>query len=306
MAGPRTEEASDRYRGIDTWSSLDILSAIALSQREAIDSVGLALTSLAKAGEAIAERLREGGTYAYAGAGSSGLLAQLDALELPGTYGIPAERVPVLLAGGKDALIEIPAGAEDDERGAEDAVIGLRLGEKDALLALSASGRTPFALAALRQARRQGALTIGMASNAGTPLLEEADHPILLATPPEVIAGSTRMGAGTAQKCALNMLSTLIGIRLGHVHDGLMVNVAADNAKLRGRALGIVERAAATDRSGAEAALDKAGTSVKAAILIAAGAKDAGEANRILTKSGGNVRASLAALGATRRARAAG
>jgi N-acetylmuramic acid 6-phosphate etherase len=301
MAGPRTEEASERYSGIDTWSSAEVLSAIASAQREAIDAVAAAVPALAAAGEAVAERLRRGGTFAYAGAGSSGLMAQVDALELPGTYGIPASCVPVLLAGGQGALVEIPNGAEDDVASAEAAVDAIGLGPSDALIAVAASGKTPFALAALRRARQRGALTLGMASNAGTPLLDEADHPLLLATPPEVIAGSTRMNAGTAQKCALNMLSTLIGIRLGHVYDGLMVNVAADNAKLRQRAVGIVMRATGADRGAAAALLEKADGSIKAAILLGKGAETLGEAEDLLESRGGNVRAALGVLAARQR-----
>jgi N-acetylmuramic acid 6-phosphate etherase len=301
MAGPRTEEASERYRGIDTWSSEEVLSAIASAQRDAIEAVAAVVPALAAAGEAVAERLLRGGRFAYAGAGSSGLMAQVDAVELPGTYGIPAERVPVLLAGGPDALVVIPNGAEDDEASAESAVDALGLGPDDALIAIAASGRTPFPLAALRRARLRGALTLGMASNAGTPLLNEADHALLLATPPEVIAGSTRMNAGTAQKCALNMLSTLVGIRLGHVYDGLMVNVAADNAKLRQRALGIVARASGAERDAAASLLERASGNIKAAILLGKGAASLSEAEELLESRGGNVRAALGALAAQHR-----
>lgn len=298
MAGPRTEEASDRYRGIDTWTGVDVLAAIASAQREAIDAVAVAVPALAAAGEAIARKLQAGGRFVYAGAGSSGLLAQVDALELPGTYGIPADRVPVLMAGGDAAFFEIPNGAEDDGAAAEAAVDALGLDDGDALLAVSASGRTPFAVAAMRRAARRGALTIGMASNPGTPLLLEADHAVLLATPPEVIAGSTRMNAGTAQKCAMNMLSTLLGIRLGHAYDGLMVNVAADNEKLRGRAAGIVAKAAGVSADEGARLLAAAGGDIKAAILIGAGATDRAVAKDILTTHGGDVRASLARLSA--------
>jgi N-acetylmuramic acid 6-phosphate etherase len=253
---------------------------------------------LAEAGEAAARRLRDGGRLIYAGAGSSGLLAQVDALELPSTYGIAPETVPVLLAGGREALFDIPAGAEDDAEAAEAAVEDIGAGAADVLVAISASGRTPYAVAALRRAGARGALTIGIASNAGTPLLSDADHPILLATPPEVIAGSTRMNAGTAQKCALNMLSTLIGVRLGHGYDGLMVNVRADNSKLRERAIGIVARAAGVERARAAEALRLADHDIKPAILICAGADGIEAARTILSRGGGDVRAALAALAA--------
>jgi N-acetylmuramic acid 6-phosphate etherase len=296
MAAPRTEHADDRYAGLDAWPSGRILAAIAAAQRGAIDAVATVVPALAAAGEAIAERIRGGGRLVYAGAGSSGLLAKVDALELPGTYGIAEDRVPVLMAGGDASFVTLAIAAEDDAATAVEGVDCLGVDARDALLAVSASGRTPFAVAALRRARERGALTVGLASNAGAPLVAEADHGIVIATPPEVIAGSTRMNAGTAQKCALNMLSTLIGIRLGHGYDGLMVNVRADNEKLRGRAVGIVAKALglALDRAGA--LLASTGGDIKAAILLGAGARDGAEAQEILESRGRDVRASLAAL----------
>jgi N-acetylmuramic acid 6-phosphate etherase len=295
MTAPRTEQADERYTAIDTWSSEDVLSAIASAQREAIEAVAPAIAALARAGEAIAGRMRVGGRLVYVGAGSSGLLAKVDALELPGTYGIPADRVPVLMAGGPAALLEIPNGAEDDAAAGERDVEALGVDSGDCVLAVSASGRTPYAVAALLRAKALGALTVAIASNAGTPLLAEADHPVHLATPPEVVAGSTRMNAGTAQKCALNMLSTLIGIRLGHAYDGLMVNLRVENAKLRDRAVGIVGRAAGVDAGTAQAALDKTGGAVKTAILVAAGAEVA-DASELIERCRGDVRAALGEL----------
>lgn len=296
MGLPRTEEASDRYRDLDTWPSARILDAIVDAQRAAIEAVRPAIPALAEAAEAAATRIRAGGRLVYAGAGSPALMAQSDALELPGTYGLSPETVPVLAAGGPAAMIAIPSGAEDDGAAAEAGIDALAVGPGDTVLALSASGTTPFALAALRRAKTRGALTIGMASNAGTPLLVDADIAVLLATPPEVIAGSTRMNAGTAQKCALNMLSTLIGIRLGHVHDNLMVNVRVENEKLRRRAIGIIMRVTGVDEAVAQDALTRSDGSVKVAILIAAGARDAHDAHDLLARQGGAVRAGLSAL----------
>jgi N-acetylmuramic acid 6-phosphate etherase len=300
MTAPGTEQADERYRGIDTWSSEDVLSAIAAAQRQAIEAVVPVIAALAEAGEAIAARMQGGGRLVYVGAGSSGLLAKVDALELPGTYGIPADRVPVLMAGGPAALLELANAAEDDAAAGERDIEACGLTAGDCVLAVSASGRTPYALAAILRARMLGALTVAIASNAGTPLLKEADHPIHIATPPEVVAGSTRMNAGTAQKCALNMLSTLIGIRLGHAYDGLMVNLRADNAKLRGRAVAIVGRAAGVDAGTAEAALEKTGGAVKAAILVAAGAGVADASERI-ERCRGDLRAALGELAGTPR-----
>jgi len=290
----RTEEASEDYRGIDTWSAVAIVAAIAAAQREAVAAVAAIAAEIAAAGEAIAGCLASGGRLVYMGAGSSGLIAQLDALEMPGTFGIPADRVPVLLAGGRQALGAIPLAAEDDDAAGAADLDALAVGPKDCLLVVSASGRTPYAVGGLRRARSLGALTVGMAGNAGTPLLTEADHGLLLATPPEIIAGSTRMNAGTAQKCALNMLSTLVGIRLGHVHDGLMVNMEVENAKLRRRAERIVADAASVGPDEAAAALDEASNQVKLAILIATGfGRD--EAAGHLAAAGGKLRTALAA-----------
>jgi N-acetylmuramic acid 6-phosphate etherase len=300
MSQPGTEQASERYRGLDTWPAGAILDAIAQAQRTAIDAVAAAVPALAAAGEAAAAKLRAGGRLIYAGAGSSGLLAQVDALELPGTYGVAASQVPVLLAGGPAALLEIPSEAEDDAAAAEAAVDDVGAGPVDVLVAISASGRTAYAVAALTRARLRGALAIGIANNPATPLLAAADHPILLATPPEVIAGSTRMNAGTAQKCALNMLSTLIGIRLGHGYDGMMVNLRAENAKLRGRAAGIVARAAGVDQAAATQAIDSCAGDVKPAIVLCAGAADAADARARLTRAGGDLRACLDELAAAR------
>ncbi len=294
MATPTTEQADPRYRAIDTWTSGAVVEAIVGVQRDALEGVARAAESLGSAADALAARLRGGGRMAYAGAGSSGLLAQLDALELPGTYGIALGSVPVLLAGGDAALLEIPPGVEDDAEAGAAGVDRLALGRGDALVALSASGRTPYALGALRQARRRGALTVAIACNGSTPLLEEADHSICLVTPAEVIAGSTRMAAGTAQKCALNALSTLLGIRLGHGYAGLMVNMRPDNAKLRRRAVAIVAEAAHVDTGRAAAALARVGD-IKCAVLLCAGIEDVEAARDRLRRSGGDLRVALAA-----------
>jgi N-acetylmuramic acid 6-phosphate etherase len=292
MSVATTEQADVSYRDLDLWSSAEIVAAIAAVQRRAIDAVALAGDALALAADGLAERMRGGGRMVYAGAGSSGLLAQMDALEMPGTFGIGRDRVPVLLAGGEAALSDIPSGAEDDAEAGRAAVDALRLGPQDGLVALAASGRTPYALAALRRARELKAFTVGIACNPDTPLLLEADRPVLLATPPEVIAGSTRMGAGTAQKCALNALSTLIGIRLGHAYAGLMVNMQPDNAKLKRRAVGLVAQAADVPEEAAAQALSEAGD-IKTAILLCAGGVGLVEARARLDRSGGDLRRAL-------------
>ncbi len=240
MALANTEAVNANAKGLDLQPPMAILRLLADAQVEAAKSAQGAVEPIARAAEIAAGRLAAGGRLFYAAAGSSALMALADALELPGTYGMAPDRIVVLLAGGRHALVDLAGAPEDD---AQEVIAELRarkLGRGDCLVALSASGTTPYAVAALEEARRSGTATVGMANNAGTPLVTQADVGIVLATPPEMIAGSTRMGAGTAQKIALNMFSTLVAIHLGHVHDGYMVNLRPDNIKLRGRAARIV------------------------------------------------------------------
>ncbi|WP_136625521.1 N-acetylmuramic acid 6-phosphate etherase, partial [Mesorhizobium norvegicum] len=202
----------------------------------------------------------------------------------------------ILIAGGDEAFRTLAGGPEDDTEEAAAAVAKAGLGKGDCLIAISASGTTPYAVRAIEEAARRGAATIGIANNRDSALLRQAQTAILLETPPELIAGSTRMGAGTAQKIALNMLSTLTAVHLGHVHDGYMVNLMADNIKLRDRAARIV--AAVSGRGTDEAArlLEKSGGAVKTAILLAAGADSADAAQKILEEAGQKLRPALSAL----------
>ncbi|MBZ4138562.1 N-acetylmuramic acid 6-phosphate etherase, partial [Escherichia fergusonii] len=195
-----------------------------------------------------------------------------DALELPGTYGIAPDRVVILLAGGIESLVRLAGGYEDDVEQAARDIAGAGLGQGDCLIAISASGTTPYAVAAIDEAKRRGLKIIAIANNPAVPLFRHADVAITLETPPEIVAGSTRMGAGTAQKIALNLLSTLMAVHLGHVHDGYMVNLVADNEKLRERAALIVSAIAACDIADAKQHLASTDGSVKRAILLAAGA----------------------------------
>jgi N-acetylmuramic acid 6-phosphate etherase len=296
MAVTRTEQLHPNAGGLDLQPPATALRLLAEAQIEAAKAVLDATGTIAAAAEIAAETLRSGGRIAYAAAGSSGLMALADALELPGTFGIPRERIAVLIAGGVDALANLAGAPEDDTDQAMRDVADAGLSEGDCLIALSASGSTPYAVAALKQARRQKLKTIAIANNPGTPIIELADVGIVLGTPPELIAGSTRMGAGTAQKIALNMLSTLMAIRLGHVHDGYMVNLQADNLKLKGRAARIVAAVSGCDGDAAGRFLNKAGGSVKAAILLAAGAGDRKAAVELLDRSGQRLRTALLEL----------
>ncbi|HHL22868.1 MAG TPA: N-acetylmuramic acid 6-phosphate etherase [Aliiroseovarius sp.] len=290
---PRTEQTHPQARGLDTREDARILSILLEAQLEAVSAVRAALPDLEKGACAMVRAIGRGGRIVYGAAGSSGLQALADGLEIPPTFGIPAERIRILRAGGFDNMTVPREGAEDDaEAAARDAEV---IGPKDCVICLAASGNTTYAVTIMQTARARGATTIGIANNPGTRLLE-ADIPVLLPTPPEVIAGSTRLGAGTAQKVALNLMSTLMGIRLGHVMDGLMVNVATSNIKLRGRAEGIVCEITGCQPAAAREALEAAGWRVKEAILIRSGAKDLAQARQYLDAAGQNLRSALAAL----------
>jgi len=238
-------------------------------------------------------RLRDGGRLVYAGAGTSGRLAVQDGAELMPTFSWPAERLLLLIAGGKEAMLKAVEGAEDEVGHAIDQVRRRGIGARDVLIAVAASGTTPFTLACLREAKRLGALTVGIANNHGTPLLEEAEHPIFLETGPEPIAGSTRMNAGTAQRITLNLLSSLLMIRLGRVYKGLMVDVQATNAKLVLRQENMLCHLTGRSCEDARDALSRADGSVKLAALLLEGC-DLDEARDILDRAGGKLRAAIA------------
>jgi N-acetylmuramic acid 6-phosphate etherase len=250
--------------------------------------------AIAAAVDAAADRLGGEGRLVYVGAGTSGRVAAQDGVELVPTYGWPQERVIVLLAGGQEALAMSIEGAEDDAAAGRDAIKGIEAGRSDVIIAVAASGRTPYTVAALEESRSRGALTIALANNPGTPLLAGADHPILAETGAEIIAGSTRMKAGTAQKAVLNILSTAIMLRAGLVYRGLMVNMRVSNEKLERRARRMVARVAGTDEDSAASALSASGNDIKQAILVAKGLPQA-EARERLAKAGFNLRAALEA-----------
>jgi N-acetylmuramic acid 6-phosphate etherase len=297
MSATRTEMIHASARGFDTRPPEEALAILATAQVEAARAVQEAVPDIAKAAQVAAECVAGGGRLVYVAAGSSGLMALADALELPGTYGLARDRIKVLLAGGIAGLTNMEGGPEDDADAARTEIAEAGVGAGDCVIALTASGYTPYPMAAVDAARAAGASTIGISNNIGAPLFDKVDVSICLPTPPEVIAGSTRMGAGTAQKIALNMLSTMMAVHLGHVHDGFMVNVIADNAKLRDRARRIVMALGDVSEGKAAAALEQADGAVKVAILLAAGVDGLGAAERLLVENGGHLRPALKALG---------
>ncbi len=291
MNGTATEARHGEAQGLDVRPSRDILDLLAVGQQAAAHVVNDSIPAMEAGAELMARAIRDGGRLIYAGAGSSGLMAMADALELPGTYGIQRKQIVVLLAGGVDSLAELAGAPEDDvvlaEKDAD------TIGPDDCVICVSASGSTPYAVAIAAIACRRGAKVIAIANNPGAPLFMHADVSILLETPPEVIAGSTRMGAGTAQKIAFNMLSTLAAVKLGHVHDGHMVNLLADNEKLHARAVRMVADIAGIGEEDASRHIEHASGSVKIAVLLCAGAPDAEVARAILARSGGVLRVAL-------------
>jgi N-acetylmuramic acid 6-phosphate etherase len=291
-----TERASPRYSDIDLWDPIDILHALIESQMAAVAAVRPALNAIEQAAAAMETRLRGGGRLIYAGAGTSGRLAVQDGAELMPTFSWPQDRLLLLMAGGQDALLRSVEGAEDETGQATRLILQHSIGTADAMVAVAASGTTPFTVACLREARRHGALTIGIANNRDTPMLDEADFPIWLDTGTEPIAGSTRMKAGTAQRVTLTMLSTLVMIRLGGVHEGLMIDVQAVNAKLVDRSESILGRLSGRNREEVRGALEQAGGSIKVAMLLLRG-YDPGQAAALLAESGGQLRTALRLAG---------
>ena len=289
---PQTETLRDEARGLDTRPGPEILALLLHGQQSALGAIQTCLPQIDAAAALVAQALQTGGDIHYAAAGSSALMGLADGVELPGTFGIAPERIHIHMAGGVPVTAAMPGHTEDDVHAAEKAARGIKNG--DVVIALSASGTTPYPIAFTRIAAASGARIVAIANNAGTPLLAQADCAIHLPTPPEVIAGSTRLGAATAQKAVLNMISTLMAMRLGHVHDGMMVNLIADNEKLRQRALGIVERI--VPGAAPRQALDLAGGHVKEAVLIAAGAVTREQASALLNRTGGHLRPALAEL----------
>lgn len=294
MDQPTTEMLHDQAVGLDLRPLEEVAGILGAAQVEAARAVLAVCPALAEGARAMADTLRAGGRLCYVGAGSSGLMAAADAVELGGTFGIAEDRVRILMAGGMPNSAAMPGGTEDETGRLETDLADL--GPGDTLIAVAASGATPYTLAAARIAKARGARVIALANNPGSPLFEAADIPVALETPPEVLSGSTRLGAATAQKIALNCMSTLMGIAIGAVHDGMMVNVVADNAKLRGRAAGMVARIARTDAATAREALAATGGDVKAAVLVAAGAPSPDAARAYLDASDDHLRGALAAL----------
>lgn len=288
-----TEQRNAATLHIDELSVPDMLRTIHEEDKKVIGAVESALPMIAQAVEIIAVRLKKGGRLFYLGAGTSGRLGVLDAVECPPTFGVAPELVQGVIAGGTNAIFRAQEGAEDSLSLAEEDLTARGFGASDVLCGIAASGRTPYVIGGLMYARSRGAATIAVACTPDSPVAALADVAITAVTGSEVITGSTRLKAGTAQKLILNMLSTGAMIRLGKVYGNLMVDVKSSNAKLDERARRIVIEATGKSRAEAEEALAKASGSAKLAILMLLANLPAEEAQRQLAASDGYIRRAL-------------
>ncbi|MBK8454383.1 MAG: N-acetylmuramic acid 6-phosphate etherase [Thiofilum sp.] len=289
-----TEAIDPKYSELDLQTTDNLVSTFIDDQFLAIQVVKHAQAAIAQAVDAAVQRLEQGGRLIYVGAGTSGRLGVLDSTELLPTFSWPAERAVGVMAGGISAYLKAVEGAEDDTESALQALTAIELKAQDVVILLAASGKTPFTVRALYHARSLGALTIGIANNPNTALINEAEIGVLLATGAEVIAGSTRLKAGTAQKVALNTLSSAIMVKLHKVYGNLMVDMQPTNHKLAQRALRIVMAATGADQMSAQRVLGAADHNVKAAIVSLLTHLEPSVARERLIKARGNIRQALA------------
>jgi N-acetylmuramic acid 6-phosphate etherase len=289
----KTETPSTQHTELDLYPVEDLVDALVDDQAQAVQAVKAASASISAAVQAMAPRIAAGGRLIYVGAGTSGRLGILDSVELYPTFSWPHERAVALLAGGLGAMFEAVEGAEDDRnKGAAD----LRLlypTYNDVVLLVAASGTTPYVLGAMQAARTVGSLTVSIANNAATPLLAGADVGICLDTGPEVISGSTRLKAGTAQKIVLNTLSSAVMVRLNKVYGNLMVDLQATNVKLTERTIRLTMHATGADADTARAALEQCQYQVKVAIVMLLKQQTVENAQVLLERTNGNVRDAL-------------
>jgi N-acetylmuramic acid 6-phosphate etherase len=290
-----TEHINPRFVDLDSWSTSGMIEALYEGQLVACAAVRPALPAINAAVDDAVSALKRGGRLVYVGAGTSGRIAIQDGAELRPTYDWPNDRIVFVMAGGMQAVLQSVEGAEDDEAKGAEAIADAEVSEHDVVIAVAASGTTPFTIGALRCAGARAALCIAVANNQGAPLFELAQHRILIETGTEVLAGSTRMQAGTAQKIVLNLFSTAVMVKLGRVYRGLMVNMRASNAKLLRRAEIIVSQIVGCDENDAVKFVERAEGDVKIAILLGLGWEQT-EAVEALLKHEGNLRSVIEGL----------
>lgn len=291
--GLLTERADPRYRHIDRMTTAELAAVMNATDADVPTAVEATLPAIVAAVDGIAERMAKGGRLLYLGAGSSGRLAMLDAAECPPTFNTAPGQIDAVLAGGLGAFSHAQEGAEDDAAAGASAVVEREIGPADVVVGVAASGRTPYVLGAVQQARRAGALTVGLSCNEEAPLSGLVDHPIEVLVGPEMVAGSTRLKAGTAQKLVLNMLSTITMIKLGKTYGNLMVDMKAANEKLVGRAVRMVAEITGVDEQAARQALDSADRDIKTAVVMLERSVEADVALALLERAGGRLAAAL-------------
>ena len=289
-----TEAINPATTAIDTLATREIVALIAAEDARVVPAVAATGDALARLADVVVERIRRGGRLIYIGAGTSGRLGVLDAAECPPTFGTDPGLVVARIAGGPRALTEAVEAVEDDVELGERDITDLQVGARDVVLGIAASGRTPYVLGAIAEARRRGAYVAGLACTHPSVLSSAVDLMIAPLPGPEVITGSTRMKAGTAQKLVLNTLSTTVMIRLGKTFGNLMVDVQPTNEKLRRRAARIVVEVTGVTPDEASGLLEAAGYEVKTAVLMALAELTVEEARKRLAVSGGHIRRALA------------
>lgn len=295
-----TETVDSRFADVDRLPTLALASLINQEDATVAEAVGERLEPISATVDAVVTRLRRGGRLIYAGAGTAGRLGVLDASECPPTFNTDPELVVGLIAGGPDALVTAVEGAEDDLSLARTDLEDLGVGPDDAVIGISASGRTPYAVEAVTAAREAGAFTAGISCNADTALSAAAEVPIEVVVGPEVVAGSTRLKAGTAQKLVLNMISTMTMVRLGKTYGNLMVDVRASNTKLVARVHRIVADATGADEATVDRAVHESGGRAKTAILAIIAGLDPTTADAELAADDGVLRTTLTRLTGTK------
>jgi N-acetylmuramic acid 6-phosphate etherase len=289
----RTEQRNRASKHLDNMSALQIVRLMNREDRKVPAAVARELPRIAKAVDEIACRMSAGGRLIYVGAGTSGRLGVLDASECPPTFGVSPKLVRAFIAGGKRAITQPVEGAEDNEKNAHRDLASIRLSANDSVVGLAASGSTPYVLSAINFAKKRGALTIGVTANQNSLLAKAAQIPIPLDVGPEVLTGSTRLKAGTAQKMVLNMLSTATMVRLGHAYENLMIDLTRTNEKLRDRANRILVEASGQDVSTAEHALRQSEHNLRVALVMLKRKVSAANARKLLQRANGSVRAAL-------------
>ena len=288
-----TEQRNPASRKLDRMSALEIVQLMNREDRGVAGAVERVLPAIARAVDAIVGAIRKGGRLIYVGAGSSGRMGVMDAAEIPPTFGVPHEAIRAFIAGGRPAMTGAVEGAEDAADAGVKALRGARAGRGDVVVGIAASGTTPYVLGAIEYARARGATTIAITSNEHMPLAQLAKIAINVEIGPEVLTGSTRLKAGTAQKMVLNMLSTAAMVKLGHAYENLMIDAVLTNEKLQERAVRILTEASGASVSAAEDALRAAGHSMRVGLVMLKLGVDAKEARKRLTAARGDLRVAL-------------